>query len=127
MAAIGITTVPGMQDRPTAVELLEAVADSLDGEVLPVVDFTVQHKVRVAANICRIVIRELQLGADVDRREHAALVNLLGHDGETLAELNADAAAHFRRADAAELSAAVDVLIDAVAGKLTVNKPGYTS
>ena len=47
----GVTTVPGMQDRPTAAELLEAVADSLDGEVLPVVDFTVQHKVRVAANI----------------------------------------------------------------------------
>ena len=58
-----VATVPGMQDRPTAAELLEAVADSLDGEVLPVVDFTVQHKVRVAANICRIVIRELQLGA----------------------------------------------------------------
>lgn len=115
-----------MQDRPTAAELLEAVADSLDGEVLPVVDFTVQHKVRVAANICRIVIRELQLGGDVDRREHAALVELLGHDGTT-AELNADLTAHLREADAAELPNAVDVLIAAVAGKLTINKPGYTS
>ena len=115
-----------MQDRPTAAELLEAVADSLDGEVLPVVDFTVQHKVRVAANICRIVIRELRLGAEVDRREQAALVELLGLDG-TLPELNAAAAVHLRAADGAELPAAVDVLIDAVAGKLTVNKPGYTT
>ena len=115
-----------MQDRPTAAELLEAVADSLDGEVLPVVDFTVQHKVRVAANICRIVIRELQLGAEADRREHDALMTLLGQDG-TLAELNAAATEHLRHADADDLPAAVDVLVDAVAGKLTVNKPGYTN
>ena len=115
-----------MQDRPTAAELLEAVADSLDGEVLPVVDFTVQHKVRVAANICRIVIRELQLGGEVDRRERDALVAMLGRDG-SLAELNVAAAAHLRTADADELPDAVAVLIDAVAGKLTVNKPGYTT
>ncbi|MFT3853352.1 MAG: DUF6285 domain-containing protein [Ilumatobacteraceae bacterium] len=115
-----------MQDRPTAAELLEAVADSLDGEVLPVVDFTVQHKVRVAANICRIVVRELQLGADADCREHDALVQLLGRDG-TLAELNAAAAEHLRHAPADELPAAVEVLVDAVAGKLTINKPGYAA
>jgi len=42
-------------------------------------------------------------------------------------ELNAAATVHLRAADGAELPAAVDVLIDAVAGKLTVNKPGYTT
>ena len=115
-----------MQDRPTATELLQAVADSLDGEVLPVVDFTVQHKVRVAANICRIVIRQLELSADVDHREHDALAATLHRDG-SLAELNTAYAERLRHADADELPEAVDLLIDAVAGKLTINKPGYTS
>jgi len=115
-----------MQDRPTAAELLEAVADSLDGEVLPVVDFTVQHKVRVAANICRIVIRQLELSAEVDRSEHDALAAALHRDG-SLAELNAAYAEHLRHADAAELPGAVDTLLAAVSGKLMINKPGYTS
>jgi hypothetical protein len=115
-----------MQDRPTAAELLTAVADSLENEVLPTVDFTVQHKVRVAANICRIVTRELELSADVDRREHDALAMLVHHDG-SLPELNADFAAHLRQADAAELPEAVDVLIAAVTAKLTINKPGYAT
>lgn len=48
-----------MHDRPTAAELLAAIADTLDNRVLPAVDASARHDVRVAANLCRILRREL--------------------------------------------------------------------
>jgi hypothetical protein len=120
-----VATVPPMEDRPTAAELLEAVSRALDDEVLPLTDPAVQHKVRVAANLCRIVERELRLGPPAAARERAALADLLGRDG-TLPELNAALSTHLRTAEAAFLPGALDVLLDAVEDKLAVDKPGYT-
>ena len=114
-----------MEDRPTAAELLEAVSNALDDEVLPLTDPAVQHKVRVAANLCRIVERELRLGPAAAERERAALGRLLNRDG-TLPELNEAMAIHLRDADAAFLPGALDVLLAAVEDKLAVDKPGYT-
>ena len=113
-----------MEDRPTAAELLRAVGDLLADEVLPVVDVTVAHKVRVAANLCRIVERELLLGGDAAEGERRAYADLLGHDGE-LAELNGELSTRLRHADEAFLAASIDVLIDATVAKLAVDKPGY--
>ena len=56
-------------------------------------------KVRVAANLCRIIERELRLGPPAGDRERAALARLLGRDG-TLAELNEALSIHLRTADA---------------------------
>ncbi len=114
-----------MEDRPTVAELLEAVSTALDDEVLPLTDPAVQHKVRVAANLCRIIERELRLGPPAQARERAALAQLLGRDG-TLAELNEALSIHLRTADASFLPGALDVLLDAVVDKLAVDKPGYT-
>ena len=114
-----------MQDRPTASELLTAVAAVLKDEVLPVLEGGLQHKVRVAANVCAIIERELRLGPDADRREQEALHTLLGSEG-TLAELNAELASRLRRGDAMFLARCVEVLMEATVLKLAVNKPGYT-
>jgi hypothetical protein len=72
-----------MQYRPTAPELLDAIAVLLQEEVLPAVPPSLQHKVRVAANLTRIVERELLLGPAADERERQVLTTLLGSDGST--------------------------------------------
>jgi hypothetical protein len=49
----------GLYGRPTAAELVAAVADFLDGEVRAAVEGPVNFHARVAANVLRIVEREL--------------------------------------------------------------------
>jgi Domain of unknown function (DUF6285) len=63
-----------MQDRPTVAELLQAVAHLLDEELVPNLIGSRQFYGRVAANVLRIVIRELeheneQLAAEWERLE----------------------------------------------------------
>ena len=116
--------MPAVEDRPTASELLQAVADLLADEVQPVLDGGLQHKVRVAANLCRIVERELRLGPAAAERERVALAALLGRSAP-LDELNAELAERLATADDAFLARALPVLVDAVAAKLEVDKPGY--
>lgn len=82
-----------MQDRPTAVELLEAVAEFLERDVMPL-DGRVGFHGRVARNVVEIVRRELELGPDADARERAGLHELLGTDDapDDLREANAELA-----------------------------------
>jgi len=49
-----------MQDRPTYKELLEAVQQFLENEVVPALDGPKKFHARVAANLLAIVRRELQ-------------------------------------------------------------------
>jgi hypothetical protein len=61
-----------MQDRPTTSELLQAVAHLLDVELVPNLTGSRQFYGRVAANVLRIVVRELehedaQLAAEWER------------------------------------------------------------
>ena len=90
-------------DRPTAPELLDIVAETLTTSVLPATAPHAQHQVRVAANLCRILQRELST-TPVDTPElPASLLDL--DDGA-----------------AAEAFGLVKTLVQA---KLAVNKPGY--
>ena len=50
-----------MQDRPTAGELLEVVAQFLEGEIVPTTTGSRRFQALVAANVMRIVTREIQL------------------------------------------------------------------
>ncbi len=61
-----------MQDRPTMNELLEAVTHFLDEEVVPSLTDSRQFYCRVATNVLRTVLRELdaeeeQLTAEWER------------------------------------------------------------
>lgn len=119
-----------MQDRPTAAELLETLGEFLQGEVLPNVEGTLRYHTLVAANIVRILQREVALGAAADAAELADLRLLLGCPEDTLAELNHRL--HRRLLDPAPMPAEEEariwaVLHAATQAKLAVNKPGYDS
>ena len=114
-----------MQDRPTAAELLRDIADLLEGDVLAATSGPLQHHVRVAGNLARIVQRELELGREANYRERALLGDLLGMDG-SVAELNAELAERLRANDDDEFArAAWPVLMAVTLDKLAIDKPGH--
>ena len=117
-----------MQDRPDASELLDAIANLLENDVLPALAGPLQHQVRVAGNLARILEREAKLAPGLDTREHDLLAGLLGADpasAETSA-LSARLADRLRTSsDDALERRAWSALLEIVRGKLAVNKPGY--
>lgn len=124
-----------MQDRPTAPELLDALAALLFTDVREWVPRERRFQVLVAANICAVVARELRAGEEGSLADAALFRALLGEQGAPPATGDADAEA--RRA-AAELALKIrrgelDGEIEDVAGslrehvrrKLDVARPGY--
>lgn len=116
-----------MQYRPDAAELLDAVATLLERDVLGAVPPHLQHQVRVAGNLCRIVEREWRLAPDADTAERSRWIELLGHDG-SLTDLRAELAA--RLDDPAPIDPALDrsirtALLDTLRADLAIAKPGY--
>jgi Domain of unknown function (DUF6285) len=67
-----------MQYEPSAEELLAAIAELLEDEVLPALPDVLKHKCRVAANLARILERETRVGPDAAEREREQLHALLG-------------------------------------------------
>lgn len=67
-----------MQDRPSAIELLQAGADFIDREIVPVTKGQKQFQSRVVANVMRIVAREIESGESMMRAEVDALAAMLG-------------------------------------------------
>ena len=116
------------QDRPTAAELLAAIADFLREEATPALDRAeprLGFQMRVAANSLAILEREARLGGDADAREHARLVALLGHDG-TLEDLNRELARQLRTGERDERDAALMVHLDAtIANKIAIANPKW--
>jgi hypothetical protein len=67
-----------MQDRPTAMELLEAVRDFLAGEVAPALaDRSLRYRMRIALHALGIVAREVPDEETRLRAEREALLSLL--------------------------------------------------
>ena len=78
-----------MQDRPTAEQLLEAVAAFLREQVVPSTRGPLAFHARVAANALDIARREIALAPAAEARERALLVALLGADApRDAAQLN---------------------------------------
>lgn len=113
------------QDRPSAAELVEAVREFLERDVLPAVEGRTRFHTRVAVNALGMVQRELEDGPALDAAEHEALRALLGCDGTT-GELNAALAAGIRSGD---LDAARDDVVAhvrrTVADKVRIANPRY--
>lgn len=116
-----------MQDRPTAPELLDAVAAYLFGELRPEVPREQRFKVLVAANVCAVVAREIRAGAEPDREDLQLFNELLGEEAR---DVHAAAAELSRRIRAGELDDRIDELTprleEHVRRKLEVARPGYT-
>lgn len=117
-----------MQDRPTASELLATIADLLEGDVLAATKGGLQHQVRVAGNLCRILEREASLGAQQEAREVALLSQVLGEpaNGRDARALSAALVARLGAGhDAALEKRAFPALLEIVRGKLAIAKPGH--
>ena len=67
-----------MNDRPTAAELLAAVERFLEETAVPALEGPAKYHARVAANVVRIVARELATDDAHLAREWEALAELLG-------------------------------------------------
>ncbi|MBX7433631.1 hypothetical protein JDV09_16155 [Mycobacterium sp. Y57] len=106
-----------MSGRPTAAELVAAVADFLDNDVRAACDGQVGFHARVAANVLRTVEREL-----LDRsagRVRAALEDLGFPDEAALAQAIRSGRLDDREAEVLE------VLRLLVRHRLAIDHPGY--
>jgi hypothetical protein len=70
-----------MQYEPNPEELLTAIAELLEDELLPAVPEGLKHRTRVAANLARIIERQARLGPAAAARERERLAALVGPDG----------------------------------------------
>ena len=115
-----------LQDRPAAVELLEAVAGFLEQDVAPSLDARLRFHARVAVNVLRILQREWVLGPGQSERQRALLAGLLGRDGD-LTELWAELARAIRAGVLDDRrDDVVAALREITAQKLAIANPGYT-
>ena len=114
------------QDRPTATELIQAVREFLEQDVMTMgTDARVQFHARVAVNALGMIERELTVGRELDAAERQRAAALLGHDD--------DVRNHERGLAARIRDGSLDDRLDAVRShvratvweKLLVANPGY--
>jgi len=67
-------------DRPTAAELVDAVAEFLEHDLQPTLDGRLAFHTRVAVNALKIVRREMEVGPVLDDARRDGLDALLGRD-----------------------------------------------
>jgi len=125
-----------LQDRPTYDELLVAIEDFLDAEIVPNTEGARGFHARVAANAIRTVRRELEAEDDQLAREWAGLDMLLGLAEQPLgraalregiAARNAELCTRIRRGDADGGDFGEQVrehLRQSVRDKISVTNPG---
>ncbi|MDY7106303.1 MAG: DUF6285 domain-containing protein [Actinomycetota bacterium] len=124
-----------MQDRPSSAELLEALAELLEDEVLPSVEGPLRYRTLVGLNLTRIVEREIRLSPAQLSGERARLVALLGEQpvpgpvSDQVFDLNARLEARLRSQGAVDDPAFTADLLEALEAtareKLAVCRPGY--
>lgn len=106
-------------DAPSSAELVEAVREWLERDVLTSTDGRLKFHTRVAVNVLAMVERELSLG-DQHVADHAARLTSLGVKSD--AELAAAIRAELVAVEPEVLRAA---LLDSVIDKLRVANPKY--
>jgi uncharacterized protein DUF6285 len=115
-----------MQDRPTAPELLDAMAADLYSEVREWVPRERRFRILVLANLCAVIARELRAGEAPSREDLELFSALGGIEADAAREAAAALAAAIRRGDLDDrLPEAIAGLREHVARKLEVARPGY--
>ena len=113
------------QDRPTAAQLVTAVREFLERDVMAATDGRVHFHTRVAVTGLNTVARELELGDGFAAAERQRAAALLGHDGEPDA-LERELAAAIRSGELDDRADAVRAHVRAtVREKLLIANPGY--
>lgn len=106
-------------DVPSAAQLIEAVREFLESDVLSQTDGRLRFHTRVAVNVLAMVLRELELGPSL-AAAHAERLRLLGFASDAdLARAIRNGALDDRLAEVSE------VVRDSVADKLAVSHPDY--
>ena len=124
------------QDRPSAAELLESVAEYLFAELRPEVPAEQRFRVLVAANVCAVVAREIDAGDAPSREDLGLFREILGDEdappaepAEVEAEARRSAAQLADRLRTGELDDRLDELTpklaEHVGRKLAIARPGY--
>lgn len=114
-----------MQDRPTAPELLDAMAAQLFNEVRDWVPRERRFQILVLANLCAVIGRELRAGSAPDDAD-LELFRELGGEGEDSRAAAADLSRRLRSGELDErLDEAVTRLGEHVSRKLDIARPGY--
>ena len=116
-----------MQDEPTPIELIKAVADFLRTEVTPVVKGHNAFKLRVGINALDLVARQLSLQGPGEAAEAARLKALLGIDGSVM-ELNRALAEKIAKGEVdLNTPGLKEHLWQTTMDKLAVDQPNYAS
>ena len=119
------------QDRPTAAELVEAVREFLERDVMTATEGRVQFHTRVAVNALGMIERELTIGAGFADSERARAAALLGNDADLrnesgVGDLERELAARIRDGSLDDRLDAVHAHVrETVREKLLVANPGY--
>jgi hypothetical protein len=108
-------------DAPSATELLEAVREWIDRDVVAATDGRLRFHARVASNVLAMVEREIQLGPQQEQA-HRGRLDQLGVADDT--EL---AAAIRGRAFDDRTDELIELLTASVVDKLAVANPRYLS
>jgi hypothetical protein len=115
-----------MQDRPTAPELLDAMAGKLFSEVREWVPRERRFQILVLANLCAVIARELRAGEAPSREDLALFAGLTGNEATDPREAARELAGEIRagRLDD-DLDAVIAQLRAHVRRKLEIARPGY--
>ena len=106
-------------DVPSAVELLDAVREFLESDVLTATEGRVRFHVRVAANVVGMVGRELEIGGELAAAHAERLARLgVASEAELAAAIRSGGFDH-------RLAEVSDAVRATVAGKLAVANPRY--
>ena len=116
-----------MQDRPTAPELLDAMAAQLFGEVREWVPRERRFQILVLANLCAVIARELRAGEEPSLADTRLFCDLLGEEGGADPRDAAALLAGEIRAGTLDeqLGEVIVRLREHVARKLEIARPGY--
>jgi len=116
-----------MQYEPSAEQLLDAIAELLEDDVLAAVPDALKHRARVAGNLARILERQEALGPAATAREREHLAALAGGGGgEDTVELARRLAQRIRTDDDPDFQRrAWDALVAICRDDLAIAKPGH--
>jgi hypothetical protein len=117
-----------MQDRPTAAELLDAMAVDLYSEVREWVPRERRFQVLVLANLCAVIARELRAGDEPSQRDLGLFSELGEAPADDVREAAAALAASIRRGELdSRLPDVILGLREHVARKLEIARPRYAA
>lgn len=116
-----------MQDQPTPVELINAVAEFLRNDVAPQLSGHSAFKLRVGLNALDLVARQLTLEAAGDAAELERLSKLLGASG-SLEDLNRLLSARIARGEVGFQTPGLSEHVwQTTMDKLAIDQPNYAS